>query len=396
MNVSMCEVILYQEHYPTISAIEEICQKYKTIKKYIISYHDRDVFENGEPKKNHYHVYLHFGRTQSTDMLKEWFNVALQDIEKIKGRWTDAEEYAVHANKPEAYQYPPEGVVASYDYINALAKAIKAKKQRKLAPLLASQILNGTKSYSQAYRELLQYDYNKDATRYLRDAYAIYSRTLSPSRQIEVVLIYGNTGTGKTTLAKLLAEAEGKDYYISASGADPMGDYMGEKVLILDDVREETFTFLEWLKLLDNNTNSAIRSRYNNKYFTGDTIYITSASNPVMWFLNINENRAQFYRRITQFIMVTDDQVSQYNGFTVNSGGWVEPVFTGMTYKNPVAQMYPKDKQTQTNNSDSAAKFTRSMASLFDKINKQNQPNFEPITDMKEIEKLTSKGENKK
>ena len=305
MNLSMCEVIVYQEHYPKIDDVETVCKKYNTIKKYIISLHDKDVKEDGTLKKAHYHVYLHFGRSQNTELVQEWFKVAPQDVEKIKGRWSDAEEYAVHANVPESYQYDPQGVCASYDYVTALGKAIKAKKQKKLAPTLASAIIRGEKSYRQAYNELLAFDYNKDATKYLRDAYAIYSRNLSPNRQIDVVFMSGATGSGKTTLAKLLAEAEGKDYYISASGSDPMGDYMGEKVLILDDVREESFTFIEWLKLLDNNTNSAIRSRYNNKFFSGDTIYVTSVYDPSMWFLGIKEDRRQFFRRITQYIKVT-------------------------------------------------------------------------------------------
>lgn len=380
MNVSMCEIVLYQEHFPTIEDVEKICKEHTTIKKYAMCLHDQDQNENGESLKAHYHVLLHFGRSIDTGNCESWFGCSSSAVEKIKGRWKDALLYLIHKNSPQKHQYPVEAVKASFDFADELARAERAEKQAKLAQTLATSVISGEKSYRQAFRELSEYDYTKDGTRFLRDAYSIYSRNLSPNRALEVIFIYGATGTGKTTLAKLLAEAEGKDYYISASGGDPMGDYMGEKVLILDDVREESFSFVEWLKLLDNNTNSAIRSRYNNKVFTGDTIYITSASNPVLWFVGLFEDKSQFYRRITQFIKMTVDKVYQYNGFSCSGRGWVEPVDTGMIYNNPVAQMYPKKVQVV----DSSARFARSMVNVFEKLNKEQHENMEEITDMKE------------
>lgn len=386
MNVSMCEIVLYQEHFPTIEDVEKICKEHTTTKKYAICMHDQDQNENGDPLKAHYHVLLHFGRSIDTANCESWFGCSSSAVEKIKGRWKDALLYLIHRNSPQKHQYPVEAVKASFDFADELARAERAEKQAKLAQTLATSVISGEKSYRQAFKELSEFDYTKDGTRFLRDAYGIYSRNLSPERNIEVIFLYGEAGAGKTTLAKLLSQAEGKDCYISASGTDPMGDYMGEKVLILDDVREETFSLVEWLKLLDNNTNSAIRSRYNNKIFTGDTIYITSASNPVFWFLNTHENRSQFFRRISQFICVTPDKVTQYNGFTVNSGGYVEPVATGIYYNNPVAQMYPKQAQRV----DSSAKFARSMVNVFERLNKEQENRMKEITDMEWLENDTN------
>lgn len=385
MNVSMCELVLYQEHFPTIDDVEKICQEKTTIKKYAICLHDQDLHDSGEPLKPHYHVILHFGRSVDTANCETWFGCSSSAVEKIKGRWKDALLYLIHRNSPQKHQYPVETVKASFDFADELARAERAEKQAKIAQTLATSVISGEKSYRQAFKELTEYDYVKDGTRFLRDAYTIYSRNLSTERSIEVIFIFGDTGTGKTTLAKLLAQADNKDFYISSSGSDPMGDYMGEKVLILDDVREETFSLVEWLKLLDNNTNSAIRSRYNNKVFTGDTIYITSASNPVFWFLGTHENRNQFFRRVTQFIHVTSEKVMQYNGFDITNSGYITPVYTGMEYKNPVSQMYPKQVQKV----DSSAKFARAMVNVFEKLNKEQETHMEEIADMKELENDT-------
>lgn len=388
MNLSMCEVIVYQEHYPKIDDVEAVLKGRETVKKYIIVLHDKDVEENGNPKKSHYHIYLHFGRSQNTDMCCEWFQVQSNAIEKIKGsRWSGAELYAVHENKPEAYQYDPNAVRANYDYIKALAKASKAYKQKNLPQTLASAILSGQMTYRQAYRDLLKYDYSKEATRYLKDAYYIYSRNLPPNRNIDVVFFTGQPGAGKTDIAKAMATAECKDYYISESGADPMGDYMGEQVLILDDVREDTFTLVEWLKLLDNHTNSGIRSRYSNKFFSGDTIYITSAYNPMFWFLNTGENRDQFFRRINQYIVVTFDKVFQYNGFKVSNSGYVEPKGEAVCYNNPVPMWHPKNVPKDGTYNESASKFTKAFTKAVEMKQNEIQSQMKEITDIKELEK---------
>ena len=379
MNVSMCEIVLYQEHFPTIEIIEEICKGHETIKKYAICLHDQDKNDKDEPLKPHYHVILHFGRTQDTANCEKWFNCSGSAVEKIKGRWKDALLYIIHRNAPEKYQYPVESVKSNFDYADELAKVEKAGKQKTMAQDLANSIIRGEKTYRQAFNELLQYDYNKEATRFLRDAYSIYSHNIPAQRDITVVLLFGASGSGKTALAQELCKADGVDYCLSGSGGDPFSDYMGESALILDDVREETFSFTEWLKLLDNHTGSPIRSRYSNKVFTGKYIYICVSTNPVFWFLGIQEDRWQFFRRIKALICVASDAVTHYDGFS-HQGNYIDFGNVLMTYQNPIPLLYPQEKPQE----QYASKFCKAMTKIFDQL---NETKMEEITDMKEIDK---------
>lgn len=379
MNVSMCEVVLYQEHFPTIETVEEICKTHDTIKKYAICLHDQDKNANGAPLKVHYHAILHFGRSVDTANCEKWFNCSGSAVEKIKGRWKDALLYIIHRNAPEKYQYPVESVKSNFDYADELAKAEKAGKQKTMAQDLANSIIRGEKTYRQAFNDLLQYDYNREATRYLRDAYSIYSRNIPAQRDITVVLLFGASASGKTALAQELCKADGVDYCLSGSGSDPLSDYMGESALILDDVREDTFTFTEWLKLLDNHTGSPIRSRYSNKFFTGKYIYLCVSTNPVFWFTGIHEDRWQFFRRIKALIQVTPETVTHYDGFK-QQGSNIDYGAALMSYKNPIPLLYPQEKQQD----QYASKFCKAMTKIFDQL---NETNMKEITSMEEMKK---------
>ena len=198
------------------------------------------------------------------------------------------------------------------------------------------------------------------------------------SRDITVVMIFGASATGKTALAQELCKADGVDYCVSASGQDPLSDYMGEAALILDDVREETFSFVEWLKILDNHTGSPIRSRYSNKVFLGKYIYLCVSTNPVMWFLGTHEERWQFYRRIGVLVKVTKETVTHYDGFR-REGNFVELGTPLMEYKNPITIMY----QQNLSQSTYAQRFAQNMAKIYEKA---TQITTEEITDIKEME----------
>ena len=98
-------------------------------------------------------------------------------------------------------------------------------------------------------------------------------------RNLEVLYITGSSGSGKTTLAKYLSDKKGYDYFVSGGGDDILDSYDKEECIILDDFRGGTMRFSEFLKMLDNNTNSTISSRYYNKDISSCRLIIIKSVN---------------------------------------------------------------------------------------------------------------------
>lgn len=125
-------------------------------------------------------------------------------------------------------------------------------------------------------------------------------------RNLEVLYITGNSKSGKTTSAKYFAQKKGFDYFVSGTGDDILDGYDKEECIILDDFRASTFRFSELLKLLDNNTNSSVRSRYVNKDISNcRVIIITSTKKPQELYTMLQadedgrkEEAEQLYRRL--------------------------------------------------------------------------------------------------
>jgi adenosyl cobinamide kinase/adenosyl cobinamide phosphate guanylyltransferase len=163
---------------------------------------------------------------------------------------------------------------------------------------------------------------------------------------MKVWFVTGESQSGKTTWAKEYCKQHNKDFYVSSSDNDPLQDYKGQKVLILDDARDSTFSFNNLLKLLDNHTSSSVKSRYNNKVFNGDTIIITSVIPINKWYKNnlerpVEEERLkQLYRRITGFIKLTKSDMVAWEGLDHDTG---EPVGEPVKVENYISLMYIDD-----------------------------------------------------
>jgi len=98
---------------------------------------------------------------------------------------------------------------------------------------------------------------------------------------------------------------------VSSSSNDPLQDYKGEDVLVLDDLRDDSFSFADLLKILDNHTKSTSKSRYHNKNFIGDTIIITSTSPLEYWYQHVSESaRQQLKRRLRTQFQLTDRSIT--------------------------------------------------------------------------------------
>ena len=166
--------------------------------------------------------------------------------------------------------------------------------------------------------------------------------SLNTDRNINVVFVCGKAGAGKTYYAKKLLNSFGFDYCISSSSNDPFQDYLGQKGMILDDLRYMDFELSDLLKILDNNTASSVKSRFANKVFNGEMIVITSSVPLRYWYpqyrYNKDDTLDQLYRRVNFYVKVDEREITVYD--EIDGSG--EPCGTGVIYKN---ELYEKKKE---------------------------------------------------
>lgn len=310
--------------------IQEVMMTHKTIKHYAYILHDKD------DTRPHYHIYVNFGNSgvDSADVAK-WFGVPENFVNKIHGRRTDMLLYLTHGqeNQKHKHQYSPSEVVANFDFELEIEK---------------SKILGNFEKYSYAeqlkYVDSLAISEKAKAFSQLEKLWRLQCQCLSlnTDRNINVVFVCGKAGAGKTYYAKKLLNSFGFDYCISSSSNDPFQDYLGQKGMILDDLRYMDFELSDLLKILDNNTASSVKSRFANKVFNGEMIVITSSVPLRYWYpqyrYNKDDTLDQLYRRINFYVKVDEREITVYE--EIDGSG--EPCGTGVIYKN---ELYEKKKE---------------------------------------------------
>lgn len=301
MKLKQCEIVNDLDKMAV--DIEATCNKYKTIKQWAYILHDKD------DTRPHYHIYLNFGNTGvDTSMVAGWFKVADNFVNRIKGRKTDMLKYLTHSNESQQgrHQYSLDEVKSNFDI---------------QAELSISNVLGNFDTYSYAKQiELIHSikDINLQ-TKMFNKLEKLWNleckyQTQKIDRNIQVIFVTGDSGTGKTTFAKDMLNRLGYDYCISSSNNDVFQDYQGQQAIILDDLRDSSFSLTDLLKVLDNNTNSSIKSRYNNKIFIGQIIVITSCKPLDKWYNGSESNVSseslfQLYRRISKYVKITKNTI---------------------------------------------------------------------------------------
>lgn len=310
--------------------IQEVLKSHKTIKKWAYILHDKD------DTAPHYHIYLNFGNSGvDTKQVAEWFGLQESQVNKIRGRATDMLLYLTHGNDSQQnkYQYSPTEVHANFDFQTEIKNA---------------KILGDFEHYSYAqqleYVNSLPVSEKSSAFRQLENLWRLQCKwlTLQSDRRLEVMFICGAGGTGKTYYAKKLLAKMGYDYCVSSSSNDPFQDYLGQKAMILDDLRDKSFEFEDLLKILDNNTVSSVQSRFQNKVFNGVLIIITTSVPLRYWYRlqygDAHDTLIQLYRRIGCYVEVTKEEILVYS--EIGTDG--RPKGGAQVYKNELAEKTEK------------------------------------------------------
>lgn len=277
--------------------------------------------------------------------------VEAQYVERPKaGRysWDNQLAYLVHAKDVDKHAYKPEAVYTALgkDYVGVYHESFKrwekgaARKANKESKIdvdwLERKILEGEVFRPQVFLTDEYYYIYAANKRRIDDAFDAYGQRKmykavkalqNGEFDVKVYYVMGKPGSGKTLFAnglidKALSEAEkrGERWQVcKTASTNPVDDYNGEEILLMDDVRGTTMRADDWLKLLDPHNISPSSARYHNKVIASKVIIITATMQPYEFFYyskGVGSGQAQeeavdqFLRRLAGIVEVIDyDQI---------------------------------------------------------------------------------------
>lgn len=248
---------------------------------WFIQHHAEDVISS------HYHIVIKFKNPTNFETIKNRFPFG--DIENARNL-RNCIQYLIHLNNKEKEQYSWEDVKTNCPGMTPYKTPANLQSTVTVHSILEKINQGEIREFNQ-FTEIHIEIWSKNKS-VIENALTYYRERIcmDKHRDINVTFISGTTGLRKTTFAKKFCEDTQKSYCISSSSNDPLQDYKGEDVLILDDLRDSDFKLTDLLKILDNHTKSTVRSRYHNKAFIGTEIIITSFESLSDWYSNVSNS----------------------------------------------------------------------------------------------------------
>lgn len=326
--------------------LEEIVKRVSDVATVSEAYaikHDKDtslVFDSvtnstvSKLKETHIHALLKFEKGATLTDLSVQIGLEPQYLEKAKsGRYgyDNLLAYLIHAKDKDKYQYSPDEVftLIGKNYLEVYHERkeswLKGKAKKEVQKsfedidFLIDNILNENITKNDILLDKKYHTpYTVHKTR-INDAIKTVGEIKGARTKDElengefkktILFIYGNSGLGKSRFAKKLAKDiiqlaklnNKKWQSITTAGTNMFDEVNGEEILLLDDVRGDSLTASDWLKVLDPYNISPVSARYQNKIGAAKVIIITSSKHPLTFFYqtkgNNREDLSQFVRRI--------------------------------------------------------------------------------------------------
>lgn len=307
------------------------------LKTFCFVIHDKDLLDDKTPKAPHFHAILTFKNMTTSSVLSKKLKVPESNVQKIITNVKTAQLYLVHRNDPNKYQYNPKDVIANFDYVDSVdGYRPKANLQD-----LSDKIANWEIKQYNIYDFVSPFDYAKHKN--FIDKCFIYRQWKMDwiERELECLYITGPSGVWKTTFAKMLATSKWYHSYVSSWGKNPLDDYKWEECIILDDLRDDVYEFVDLLKLTDNNTASLAGCRFYNKSIAECKLIIITSVVDIYTFypLETYDSKKQLYRRIPTYAVMDEDKVTFYSYEKDR-----EKYLPAFSVENPVSAMYSVEK----------------------------------------------------
>lgn len=254
--------------------------------------------------------------------------------------YSNALAYLIHAKNPDKYQYPPEEVATliGKDYMEHYAENFEAwergaaqvkKKKAKgddvayyvqkvlMGELEINDMMLDDELYLMYYENKRDFD-QAEATFGRRQAVKAEKALKRGEFHTRVFYVTGKPGAGKThwvttqlipALINGAAEQGQKWRVYTAAATNPMDDWHGHEIVLLDDLRATSMTATDWLRLLDPYQAANLSARYENKMGVAPRVIIINAySSPLEFFRYVraagDEAMDQFIRRLAMIWQV--------------------------------------------------------------------------------------------
>lgn len=307
--------------------------------KFGIIIHDCDVNVDGTDKEIHVHIAMNFENGKTVNSVRKLLDLydetKDQYIQIFKGKYAKQSLFSYLPHHTEEaletkhdywdYLTKPSKCTANFDlkgYIESVENRVKAKDID--IDYITEQIKNGDivefDMFKRGANKIYELAYQYFKTK-IRDAIEIRNKKIIAQGKrgddVLIAAVCGGTGQGKTQVAMDMASKSYRHFYVTGASNDPMQDFMGQEVLIMDDVRPHDFAGGDWLKLLDPyNVTTSVKSRYFNKPLPVKMIILTIPIPFEVFCANIakdsdvDEPLDQFLRRFS-FVMEVSDNLEQ-------------------------------------------------------------------------------------
>lgn len=304
---------------------EIINNKFKNIIYYCMA---DEVGDNGTP---HTHIYILLSKKKRFSAVVNAFNHKAH-IDVARGTAQECVEYVAKTKKwknSEKGTTSVEGTFEEYGNIpdentpnaNNKTDMLENINRMLLDGLTPSEILSKHIAY-RLYETIIKSQY-----------FMLKSRNIPAIRNVKVYWHVGQSGTGKSYTYVKLCDKYGEDnIYLGSDYTNRCSalfdNYTGQEILVLDEVKPNSFDYGYLLKLLDK-YKTDIHARYKNVLSIWSEVHITSVFTPDEIYENILEvdNRKvdsinQLLRRITAYVFHWKDEKG-YHEYTLDAGKYI-------------------------------------------------------------------------